>query len=146
MTEEAIEAVKFLKASGVKDVSECGARCAVVIEAWCGGLHHLESPHKIDWSHPNFTAIPCSEPLDTYDFDRMTRLVFLAHDHCIRVQISAGRGGLKLMFHPRQREGGMSQRHPGLEQAVAVWRKTHPIPVVPVIEHAPVKIGASLAA
>lgn len=33
---------------------------------------------------------------------------------------------MELMFHQRQREGDLYQRHPGIEQALEEFRKTYP--------------------
>ena len=62
--------------------------------------------------------------LSTFDFDKLTRLVFLAHDRCMRVEIgSSGPNMVKIIIHKRTREGSMSQRHPTLEQAFELWRE-----------------------
>jgi hypothetical protein len=69
--------------------------------------------------------------LSTFDFNELTRLVFLAHDRCIRVELcgsSPGRIGLAL--HKRHhRDGGVYQRHPTLRQAVAEFRHSNLEPV-----------------
>jgi len=85
------------------------------------GSHHF--PAKIqEWgdgwciNHPGSIA--------TFDFDSMTRLVFMAHDRCIRVGVEhGGPRALRICIWQRVREGSMSQRHPTLEQAIEVWRK-----------------------
>lgn len=61
----------------------------------------------------------------TYDYDELTRLVIAAHDKCIRVCIMPYKfKELKIAIWKRQREGGMSKRHPTLEQAIESFRKS----------------------
>jgi hypothetical protein len=72
-------------------VSIEGARCALLLDAWLFGLHHLperKQPSDIDWSG-GYVEIASSMPLDTHDFEVMTRLVLLAHEHSIRVEVHA---------------------------------------------------------
>ena len=92
-----------------------------VLDEVYNGLHHL--PNKLkDCGH-------CFElnhygDLATYDFSQLTILVFAAHKYCVRVSISqSGRGLVKLLFHNREREGSMSQRHPSLEDAIKAYGK-----------------------
>lgn len=80
------------------------------------GEHHFPSeimPYGEGWSmsHPG--------TLSSYDFDDLTRLVFLAHDRCIRVEVSqGGPGRLRIAIWQRKREGSMYERHPTIEQAL----------------------------
>lgn len=66
--------------------------------------------------------------LATYDFDFLTRLVFLAHDKCVRAEVlPSGPGRVKIAIWKRhKREGSISERHPTIENALADWRKRHP--------------------
>jgi hypothetical protein len=70
--------------------------------------------------------------LSTFDFDRLTRLVFMAHDRCIRVEIaSSGPRYMKIIIHKRaQREGEIWSRHPTIESALGAWRKRNPAEMV----------------
>lgn len=127
-----VQAEKWLSAIGIKP-SPLGIRVAALLDDWLFGLHHLSNPHNIDWTNPIYIKIP-HHPLSTFDFDGLTRLVFHAHDHCLRCDVS-GRGGsgkmLLLTFHSRQREGKFAQRHPTLEAAVASHRENFTTPRVP---------------
>jgi hypothetical protein len=59
----------------------------------------------------------------TYDYDGLTRAVIMAHDRAIRFEIEpSGPGMLRLVLHKRQREGRMYERHPTLEEAIALLR------------------------
>ncbi len=85
------------------------------------GLHHL--PNKLkDRGH--YFELNHYGDLATFDFSQLTTLVFAAHRYCVRVSVnSSGRGLVKLLFHDRNREGGMSQRHPSLEDAVKTYMR-----------------------
>lgn len=63
----------------------------------------------------------------TYDYDFLTRLVFLAHDRCYRASIeNSGPRKIKIVIFKRdQREGSMCVRHPTVESALASWREKH---------------------
>ena len=119
------------------DPSECGLRVAQLLEEW-QGLHHMDTAQmkKVDWANKRFQVVKLSKfstpggGLSTFDFSDLTSLVFLAHDHCIRVHIApCNPQFLAIIFHPRNtRDGGMTERHPTLEQAVESWRSNHPAP------------------
>lgn len=61
----------------------------------------------------------------TFDFDRLTRLVVMAHDRCIRVElVPSGPRMLGIVMHKRHsREGGMQERHPTIETAILTIRE-----------------------
>ncbi len=111
-------------------MSEMGARCAELIGTWLGGWHHYPGSKamfkKIDWSGDRYVRVPLRRSYATYDGDGLSRLVFLAHDAAIRVDIEPHMRCIALMLHPRSRDGGFSAKHPTLEQAVAMHRKHHP--------------------
>lgn len=84
-----------------------------------GGEHHI-SGTVFDYGR----GIKCSVysgVLATFDSDRLTRLVVMAHDRCIRVEIcTSGPGRVGIVLHKRHtREGCTSRRHPTMEQALA---------------------------
>lgn len=57
--------------------------------------------------------------LATWDNDRLTRLVLLAHARCIRVAIHpSSPRQLTLLLHKRKPEGLDHERHPSLDQAI----------------------------
>ena len=130
-TKEEIE--KHLSYYTSEKPSECAMRVAALLDEWIG-LHHFDEPtlKKIEWRNDRFIVLKISKhsmagQLATYDFDTLTTLVFLAHDHCIRVGIGpCNPQFMEIMFHPRGfRTGGMSVRHPTLESAVVRWRENH---------------------
>lgn len=97
-------------------------------EIW-QGLYHLP-PHSIEktkWDDPYVICVNIRGSLATTDFNQLTRLVFIAHDRCLRLEICpSGPGLLRLMWHKRQRGGGVSKDHPTIEGALEKWRKYHP--------------------
>lgn len=124
---------QFLSYCSKETPSAHGLRVAELLDRW-QGLSHIDNGalEKAKWSSERYIEIWTSRTLSTYDFDELTRLVFLAHDMCIRVEIrNHGPNRLKLMFHPRKREGNIAERHPTLEQAVAKWRERNPIEAEP---------------
>ena len=106
--------------------SENGARCAELVSLWVGGLHNFprgeEALHKVDWSG-RYVAFTTLDSLSTVDGNSLTRLVCLAHDLAIRAEIQPAMKNLRVVLYPRRREGGIGQRHPTLEAAVAEQRR-----------------------
>lgn len=93
-----------------------------------GGLHHC--PPIKEWGHG--WCVNAADSPATYDFDQLTRLVFMAHDQCIRVEIArCNMQFLKICIHPRERTGQMHSRHPTLNAALIAWRKHNPAPIEP---------------
>ena len=89
------------------------------------GKHHI--PSKIH-AFGNGWNVNQYGSLSTYDFDGLTRLVFLAHDKCIRVGIgSSGPGTIKIIIYKRKNRDGDHQydRHPTIETALEQWRKSY---------------------
>lgn len=122
-------AAKILREAYGLTVSDAGARCADLVETWVGGLHHYpegqRALRKTDWSGDHVTFLMYGS-VATFDFDQLTRLVFLAHDHAIRVEVQPAMRYLRILLHPRVREGTWDTRHPTLEATVAKWREHHP--------------------
>lgn len=59
----------------------------------------------------------------TWDFDQLTKLVFLAHEERIRVSLQPiAPKYLRVMFFPRLADGSMATRHPNLDEAIADFR------------------------
>ena len=57
--------------------------------------------------------------LSTFDSNTLTKLVFLAHDMCIKLNISSARNpGVTIFLHKRKgRDGTIHNRHPSLMEA-----------------------------
>ena len=89
-----------------------------------GGIYNAPVTwDTIDWNCGRGISLIWRGQLATFDFDRLTRLVFLCHDARIRASIDpAGPGILRLSFHERSHESGSLARHPDLAEAVAAHR------------------------
>lgn len=96
------------------------------------GIYHIpeRTLEKVNWGNNQYISIVVrDDDFSTYDFDRLTRLVVLCHDRCLRCEIH-GRGFnyLELMFHRRKRDGKeLWERHPTIEDAVERCRKAYGI-------------------
>jgi hypothetical protein len=114
----------------------------------CHGEHHAPEPMRPfgrGWK-VNFYG----GQLSTFDFDYLTRLVIHAHDMCYRVEVmQGGPGKVGVAVWKRDtREGGMCDRHPTMEQALAEWRKQRPASLCvrePEYERAASSAGANHA-
>lgn len=118
--------------------SECVLRCVGLLAEWQCGTHHITdyiNVKKIDWQHPFLLSVCYRGDLATFDFDNLTRLVFLAHDLLIRVELcGASNRYIRLHLHPRgMRDGGMSERHPTAIAALELFRKHHKTGLVPEV-------------
>lgn len=99
--------------------------CAKLFADVCCGFHHVVGKFK-----PDGTGVRISDfagRWSTFDFDRLTVLVVLAHDRAIRVELeqsAPGRIGFHLHFRGT-RTGQMYARHPSIENAIANVRRVH---------------------
>jgi len=102
--------------------SEHGRNVAQILGIVFSGLYHIMTKlEKVNWSHESAIEIKfgyCG--MSTFDFDRLSKLVILCHDACIRLEIQPHTfNSMRFWFHRRDgREGGISRRHPTIEQAV----------------------------
>lgn len=92
------------------------------------GEHHI--PGGLDrikeWGYGwqiNFTP----NNFATFDFNKLTTLVLMAHRDCIRAEIcGSGPGMIRLVIHQRhKREGRMGERHPLISEALYWFREKH---------------------
>lgn len=101
-------------------MSDAQWECACLIAEICGGWHHVDGKIKqcgtgIRWGtrQGRWATFDCSE---------LTRLVVLAHDFAIRVEVVPWAPGmLGFTFHKRARKGRIHQRHPTIQDAVAAY-------------------------
>ena len=116
-----------------KWMSEDQVYCYEMLCDWLGGSHHVPN------IKPFGLGIKCSvysTYLSTFDFDRLTKLVFLAHDRCIRVEMcNGGPCRTSIALHRRHtRVGGTFDRHPTVEQALTSHREQWPLSTCALIE------------
>lgn len=100
------------------DMTEAQRACFDLLCDVFHGEHH--APERI---YAFGRGIKCNAEihrLSTFDFDYLTRLVVLAHDACVRVEIvSSGPGRIGLVLHKRAgRTGSSYDRHPTMEEAI----------------------------
>lgn len=87
------------------------------------GEHHIPKHQVFEYGHGWMVKHDRGD-LATYDYNELTKLVLMAHDKCIRVGVSPlSKQVLQISIWKRQRDGGMCQRHPTLEQAIESFRK-----------------------
>ena len=91
------------------------------------GLHHCPKIYKFNNGKEfEMWEINHYGDMATYDFDSLTRLVIASHDECIRASVNpSGPGMVKIRLWPRVREGGISERHPTMEQSLERIRARH---------------------
>lgn len=97
-----------------------------------GGIYNAPiNWDKVDWgsgNHHSGMFVPWRDGrMSTFDFYPLTILVFLCHEARIRCEVRPkSAGNFELSFFQRSHEGGMSARHPDLDEAVADFRKYLP--------------------
>jgi len=91
------------------------------------GQHHIPGYEPKQYGGYGWCVNDDRGGLATYDFNRLTRLVVMAHDMSIRVEIVPVRNNImKICIWKRKRgtikDGLMSQTHPTLEDHITVIR------------------------
>jgi hypothetical protein len=113
-----------------KKLSEFQAKVADIFGMVGGGIYNAPicSLEKIQWDYSGRgVALTWFREMSTWDFDQLTRLVFLCHAARIRCQIEACAPRImKLSFWPRSHEGQIAVRHPSLGEAVSEFQKWLP--------------------
>jgi len=99
-----------------------------VLAAAYRGLHHVPSSNKgIEFNGDYVAVVRVHGSISTTDNDILTRLVFAAHDQCVRVEISpCNPHFFKIVLHPRVRGDSYTECHPRLSEAIDKYRKNHP--------------------
>lgn len=94
----------------------------------CGPYDFYRTFEKADWQYGQGVRFVVDHHLlATFDMAGLTTLVIGAHDECIRVEINpVNFRNVAICMWPRQREGGISERHPTIEQAINYYRDTSP--------------------
>lgn len=113
----------------MKWMTEDQLYCYEMVCDWLCGAHHV--PTVKSFGTGIRVSVPSSS-LSTFDRDRLTSLVLLAHDRCVRVEL--GNGGpwrTSVILHRRPaREGCINQRHPTIEEALTLHRRYWPTPAL----------------
>lgn len=92
-----------------------------------GGIYNAPiSWGAVEW-HEKYLSVPWRNGLSTFDFDKLTWLVFLCHEARIRCEISPlNFHHLEIHLSARAPEGPMSIRHPRLGDALAAFWTAFP--------------------
>ena len=110
-----------------REVSPFGEQVLGLLDSLYAGLHHVpaRSLEQADWGSNDWIRVTVwDDRFSTFDSDWLTRLVVLAHDRCIRVEMQAAAyHHFWLCFTPRVREGNLMHRHPTIEQAIEQIRQ-----------------------
>lgn len=112
-------------------LSSLGAKVADFLGDWQRGIYHLSLREllRADWKNTFYieVGIYCSG-MSTFDFDDLTRLVFLAHEMALRVQIvPSTHHHMRILFHEREHgeiSSGAARWHPTLDEAVRLFKQT----------------------
>jgi len=108
---------------GIKTPTLEQLRCLRLVDVWLEGLHHAPRTIRACSVSGIELVFHRGKHFASFDFGDLTRLVFAAHDHCVRAEVGTAGMHITVMLHARARnEGATYQRHPTLEQAVASWR------------------------
>lgn len=113
-----------------------------------GGIYNAPiNWNKVSWGTGNNHIgmfVPWRDGrMATFDFYPLTMLVLLCHEARIRCEICAKAAGhFELSFFQRSHEGGMSSRHPSIDEAVAAFREYLPDDHR-IRYHAPVLVDAA---
>lgn len=87
-----------------------------------GGEHHIPGKGVKEWG--SGWRVHHYGDLSTYDYSLLTKFVLMCHDRCVRGSIIPNAfKDIKLCIWQRTREGGLSQSHPTIEQAIEKFRK-----------------------
>lgn len=86
-------------------------------DLYCGE-HHIPN-YKVERFGRNGWSITDNVGISTYDYDRLTKLVVMAHDRCMRAEILPyGVKKYKIAIWKRNREGSLSFAHSTMEEAI----------------------------
>ncbi|MBZ9752957.1 hypothetical protein K7W42_19140 [Deinococcus sp. HMF7604] len=125
--------VSNLKYEKAPAPSPLGLRVADLLGELAHGIYHLPkgAKYRTNWGHSRYIEVTLENgyvTLGTVDADYLTRLVFLAHDYGLRVEIRpCNFRHLVLGFSQREvRTGAYHERCPTAEDALAAHRARYP--------------------
>lgn len=102
------------------------ARVMDILGITFGGIYNAPiSWHSTDWDYGRGVSVVLkwAPPFASFDSMALTLLVFLCHEARIRCEVTPGGWrSFRLSFWQRGHEGGLSKRHPNIEEAVASFR------------------------
>lgn len=107
-----------------RPMSEFGRLVADVLGQAFLGIYHIERYIRgTDWTSELWIRVCYRGGLATTDGNELTRLVLLAHDACVRLEIEpCNMNFVYLTFTPRKREGSTMDSHPTMEANITKLR------------------------
>ena len=112
-----------------ESLNEFQKRVVNIVGIVGGGIYNAPiNPDKIDWNYGYGVSMVWRHgDMATWDFNRLTWLVFLCHEARIRCQIDGcGPRSMRFSFWQRHADGGMASRHPNLDEAIKAFREAFP--------------------
>ncbi len=104
-----------------KDLKIDQRRCWDALAWVVGGAHHFGGP-VYECGRGIRTTIYGEAA--TFDSDTLTRMVVVAHRERVRIAVSnGGPNRIQVTAHPRKPDGGMFERHDGIEDLIALCEK-----------------------
>lgn len=92
-----------------------------------GGIYNAPIAWDSVYWRPKTIGCSWYKGFGTFDFQELTRFVFLCHEARIRGYIAAlAPRYLNIMLTERDAEGSMCARHPNLDEAIAAFRAEFP--------------------
>lgn len=86
-----------------------------------GGEHKL--PNEVEPCGLGWQIKDHRSSFSTFDGNKLTRLVLMAHEKCIRVDIQPDNNGImEIAIWKRKKDGAIDQRHPTIEEAIKSFR------------------------
>lgn len=114
---------KMMHEGELNNFTEDQQHCIRMLGDWAHGFHHLPMPKEFGRG----VSIHWSQDLSTWDFNRLTMLVLLAHERCVRIELrSGGPRGVTIAAHRRKADANsIYEGHPNLDHLV---RQIYPHP------------------
>jgi hypothetical protein len=114
-------------AAAPERLNEFQAKVMDILGMVAGGIYNApiawDAVQWTGWGHGIAVPWRSGNCFSTFDGSPLTRLVFLCHEARIRGEIRIHSPGYFLLcFWPRVAEGGIGERHPSLDEAVASFR------------------------
>jgi len=115
-------------AAAPEKLSEFQAKAMDILGITRGGIYNASIAWEtVDWNCAGGLSLIWQGGMSTFDFNALSRFVFLCHEARIRGDISpAGPRMLRITMTPRRHDGGYMRRHPNLDEAVAEFREYLP--------------------
>ncbi len=102
-------------------LSELGALVADILGFVYRGVYHISDDvlrPSVKWDDDYVIQVKLYRDLATWDRNDLTELVILCHDCRVRLSLGIAPRMIELTFDARSSEGGISQGHPTIEEAI----------------------------